>query len=617
MTLNLLNVPSEVLNRVESFLLPSDCAQFSGVCRALNCRWNAKRWENTYQMHYGQRARLRGKSNLYSDDHGTLGALSNGRAYSFVGCCSCASCEQCNHPCSRQPADRLRKSDLSRQFTSLETAEDLSDSNIQFNVSSLLPSVHALYVTLWENIEMAMLGYQSPTEEHMPVSVARARGRDDAQLEQQRFAPFPATVALSDWMHVMLFMIGLKPMAWNRYLIRSMNNLRGNNQSRNNNWHQSRVNTTGIESSYNNGRSKVLFAKRRFDPLLAIQSSTTSMSAWKLACILKERGIDCIRCRICNKIDLGTSPYALQSSDAWIRPCDCSELVHRRCLEEKLGLVVDRLYIHRRNRLWLFYDDAHESSLNIRGVAEVDENNRLTHPKAKCTLCGTRYGRSVRLPYGAIEVLLASLVDPLSLARAFSTFVHFLLCCLFIAGIEGMYQPSDLNSDNYLTFDYPPFFALKWPNESGWQLAGWQLQQCLMLHIFLSPRFAAIVDRLWFNASSRSFYCRLYVYFVLTSLGLSVSLLPYFRRFILRHMVPSWIQTENILLFMVPAFKLMKMMNFLQYTLVSTMVVCIFWRTNIRIFTIADKREEASWQSRTRRHSHPIYHGQWENPPRT
>mmetsp|Transcript_34433 Transcript_34433/g.83302 ORF Transcript_34433/g.83302 Transcript_34433/m.83302 type:complete len:235 (-) Transcript_34433:1051-1755(-) len=66
--------------------------------------------------------------------------------------------------------------------------------------------------------------------------------------------------------------------------------------------------------------------------------------------------------------------------------------------------------------------------------------------------------------------------------------------------------------------------SFEWPATglNGLALAWWQLQQCCMLHIFSSERFAAIVDRLWMGPISL-FYCRLYFYFIVTSALLAAS----------------------------------------------------------------------------------------------
>jgi hypothetical protein len=308
-----------------------------------------------------------------------------------------------------------------------------------FNMSSLLPSVFKVYAYLWDTIELAMLGYYG--------SVA-----DD----------------LEDF--------------------------------------------TTKPPSY-------CFSKRSL--LRVSSSSRLNISAWKLACILKEKGVQCIQCRICNKIDvLGRSvnpnnrsktttssanTINMPTSATWIRPCLCNELVHRTCLEQKIGLVVDRLYFRTTNRRWITYDDTlnDDNHYTLTGVAAVNEANEFSHnPKAICHKCQTRYSRSVRLPYNAKEVFLASLVDPLSLLRAFSTFIHFLLACFLLSTIEGLFddthndhQQDDRNRDTIVIFHLSPIFLLKWPTRHGFALAWWQLQRCCLLHIFLSPRFAAVVDR--------------------------------------------------------------------------------------------------------------------------
>jgi hypothetical protein len=572
---SLAQLPTEVIGRIESFLLPSDCAHLSGTCRFWKNRWTAKRWERTFHLHYGMCRKKNDNDCSVVNEHYFLQ-----RTQSFVGCCS----DTCEEHSNNSSVARQQKED---------------DSNaIQFNFSSLLPSVYSFYVSLWENIEHAMLCYR--------------RGDDESQA--MSIDGLPPLSALSDWMRVMLFMIGLKPVAWNQNFFALLSQPWGRKRE---------VDSTNNNSRVSASHNRSSLKQRRFDPMLAVQSIGTSMPAWKLACLLKEQGVECIRCRICNKIDLGSSPYAPQSSIAWIRPCRCPELVHRRCLERKLGLVIDRLYVDRRTRRWIFYDDTllpaahgHQNDTNfgIRGVAEVDQNNQLTHPLARCHTCDSRYCRSLRLPYDAVEVLRASLVDRLSLVRAFSTFAHFLLCIVFICGIEGMEH--DETREYWTVYDYPPFVVLKWPVKHGGLLAAWQLQQCLMLHIFFSPRFAVIVDRLWLDMPSRAFYVKLYLYFVVTSCGLSISFLPPCQRMI-EHLLEegplAWTyhyfsQCSYIL-------EVLSVINLLQYYTLSAMVVGIFWRTNIRVFTVADIRSKSGtvpWRSRERHHSHPIYHGQWE-----
>mmetsp|Transcript_33279 Transcript_33279/g.61321 ORF Transcript_33279/g.61321 Transcript_33279/m.61321 type:complete len:165 (+) Transcript_33279:589-1083(+) len=108
---------------------------------------------------------------------------------------------------------------------------------------------------------------------------------------------------------------------------------------------------------------------------------------------------------------------------------------------------------------------------------------------------------------------------------AASTFVHSILACAFLAACEGMC--SDASCDSHRTLFSTPLGLLKWPTTglNGFALAWWPLQQCCMLHIFFSRRFAAIVDRLWMGPISL-FYCRLYFYFIVTSALLAASYIP-------------------------------------------------------------------------------------------
>ena len=136
----------------------------------------------------------------------------------------------------------------------------------------------------------------------------------------------------------------------------------------------------------------------------SLRNTATTMSAWKLASILRERGVGCLRCSICDCIDLvgddieedsmdsineergvgergphsqgdRRSPFLREfqervgGSQAWITPCRCPELVHRQCLERKLGLVPkyepwERLKVIGAN---LFLKDKRHSTQSAQG----------------------------------------------------------------------------------------------------------------------------------------------------------------------------------------------------------------------------------------------------------
>ena len=113
-----------------------------------------------------------------------------------------------------------------------------------------------------------------------------------------------------------------------------------------------------------------------------------------------------------------------------------------------------------------------------------------------------------------------------------------------------------------------------------------------MLHIFFSRRFAAIIDRLWMGPISL-FYCRLYFYFVVTSATLTVSFIPVVSRnvqfYILEPLMEPWLLEQ-----LQPLGHVIALLNLFQYAISSTTVICIFWRTNYRIFTVANGKEAAA-----------------------
>ncbi len=366
-------------------------------------------------------------------------------------------------------------------------------------------------------------------------------------------------------------------------------------------------------------------ATTTLDEIASLRNTATTMSAWKLACILRERGVGCLRCAICDRIDLigddmdeedfdptlmtgvpngeggvddsseedlqnsangvvslrhhragrhpnsdrmgnsGRSPFLREfqkrvgGGEAWMTPCLCQELVHRQCLEQKMGLVpkyypweVFKLWtsflwtivagdvdtnekgtsqssnsdqIRRAPsasismdrdhpaqeclapRVWISYDNPlplrrrHHSfngwddmEEDVDGVIAVDHMGRFRSPSAMCETCGVRYLRTVRLPRSKSEVIASSLADPISMLRAASTFIHFVLACAFLAACEGVC--SDTSCLTHRTLLDTPLGLLKWPTTglNGFALAWWQLQQCCMLHIFF--RYVSCHDRL-------------------------------------------------------------------------------------------------------------------------
>ncbi|KAL7459592.1 hypothetical protein ACHAWC_011345 [Mediolabrus comicus] len=519
----------------------------------------------------------------------------DGWTLTFVGCCHDVkySCE-CRHPTSSCCGGRRRSFDtdikqLQHSFTTPrhhhgheDTLDDKTAFTTRFNVTALVPSVQRAYVDLWDTIELSFLGYYDAESEN------RTRNLHPVPSIMRTVRTTVRTSVLPELAEYLYFMVGFKPLARGGLVSRR----RGRGvmgpmlSSRNTSTNYANVGTsTTIEE------------------IDWLRNTATTMSAWKLASILRERGVGCLRCSICDCINLvgddmdedttdgseerqrldgergqhRRSPFLREfqkrvgDGQAWITPCQCPELVHRQCLERKLKLIpkcepwerlklnfVDLCRKGRRaqdmlrhpfskesrhptqsaqdnitlelpqrtttreqaaTRVWISYDSLSRPERNRPGgnqvesensIIEVDNLGQFTSPDASCTICGGRYLRSVRLPRSKAEVVAASLSDPLSVVRAVSTLIHFLLACAFLA--------------------------------------------------------ASI---------------------------LTVSFIPVVSRNIRFHLLEPLMGTRLIDLLQ-PLGDAIALANLFQYLIGSTTVICIFWRTQYRIFTIANGKEAAA-----------------------
>eukprot|EP00577_Skeletonema_sp_RCC1716_P008168 CAMPEP_0113382070 /NCGR_PEP_ID=MMETSP0013_2-20120614/5641_1 /TAXON_ID=2843 ORGANISM="Skeletonema costatum, Strain 1716" /NCGR_SAMPLE_ID=MMETSP0013_2 /ASSEMBLY_ACC=CAM_ASM_000158 /LENGTH=746 /DNA_ID=CAMNT_0000264543 /DNA_START=228 /DNA_END=2465 /DNA_ORIENTATION=- /assembly_acc=CAM_ASM_000158 len=686
-----LSLPEVLMSLVESYLPPSDCAHLSATSTCLHQRWTARRWHRTFQLHYGRGSQIIKKERLtklrkcreivecllidqgpngvrYAEIHHWLAKYGelykDGWTLTFVGCChdinfpcECKhSASSCSMSCSKSGCnlhtDMQRHQQTSPRYGHEDSLDDGAASTTRFNVPALVPSVQRAYVDLWDTIELSFLGYYDAERE------ARTRNLHPVPsiMRTVRASVLPE---LAEYLY---FVVGFKPLARGGLVSRRRGRdggVMGPMISRNN---------TGINTS----------AATTIEEIDSLRNTATTMSAWKLASILRERGVGCLRCSICDCIDLvgddieedsmdsineergvgergphsqgdRRSPFLREfqervgGSQAWITPCRCPELVHRQCLERKLGLVPKyepwerlkvigaNLFLKKRHstqsaqgdqfyeplsnsfaprsatnheyaapRVWISYDSTiprrrrpgdNEFERENATIA-IDELGQFRSPDASCEMCGGRYLRSVRLPRSRAEVVAASLSDPLSVVRALSTLIHFILKCLFLAAIEGIC--SDESCDSHRTLLNTPLGSLKWPTTglNGVALVMWQLQQCCMLHIFFSRRFAAIIDRLWMGPISL-FYCRLYFYFVVTSAILTMSFIPAVSRNVRLYILEP-LMGQRLLELLQPIGDAIALINLLQYAISSTTVICIFWRTNYRIFTVANGKEAAA-----------------------
>jgi len=666
-----------------------------------------------------------------------------------------------NHPYSLKNANNHRPRQQCNILHQDSYNDRISSSNnddahtTQFNVTALIPSVRRLYVDLWDTIELSILGYydaaaDETTEIDMqmhyypvpaimrilctfilpelmeylyfvaglfrPLSALRkvmqGGGADNSRREGGARAGTGAGATgrrrrtRDGGVMGPLLSRGLFPLGHSSSIIGGLSSfdndakkMGGISVSKDNDNNAVELELShNLQATISTGNATTTTTLEEINSLC---NAATNMSAWKLACFLRQRGVGCLRCSICDCIDLmgddfegedgneelrgisrnisheetnnsnsfsgGRSPFLrnfqkqMCGGGAWMTPCQCPELVHRTCLERKLGLVpkyepweyVKLGFVRVRDvvlqlcasagggprnhgfstvpsspltdndndtptreekpiapRVWISYDNTipirrtwHRHDAGAAGgngleeeydIIAVDHLGQFCSPNTKCKTCGAKYLRTVRLPRSKWEVLAASLSDPLSMMRAASTFIHFILACAFLAACEGMCF-DDSCTKYHRTLLTTPLGVLKWPTTglNGFALAWWQLQQCCMLHIFFSQRFSAIVDRLWMGPISL-FYCRLYFYFIVTSAVLAASYIPMVSRTIRTHVLEPFISPWMLESVFQPVGDAIALANLLQYAVVSTTVVCIFWRTHYRIFTVADGKEAAT-----------------------
>ena len=220
--------------------------------------------------------------------------------------------------------------------------------------------------------------------------------------------------------------------------------------------------------------------KTDFQHKVARTADLASINAWKLACILRESGVNCVRCRLCSHIGVASKTLmSMGNEQSWIVPCCCTELLHRNCLETKLGLVhkfdVFKFLTnsHDSPKMWISYDTPFINNQN-------NGADRFHSPAAVCNACGQSYRRTVRLPKNVYEVVTVSITDRLAVLRFLSTIVHFLFCILMVAVVEGACT-HDLCQNNIIY----TFCSVKfgWPRNHFKEvsLLIWQLQQSCMV----------------------------------------------------------------------------------------------------------------------------------------
>jgi len=331
-----------------------------------------------------------------------------------------------------------------------------------------------------------------------------------------------------------------------------------------------------------------------------VSSTPVLPSSWKLACILRDRAEGrnvLMGCRFCSELDVFTQHMREQESSCptqlrtWVVPCLCPALVHRRCLEAHVAAAQLQPSLSKttssststsssssipttdeqqppqqaaapaQRRKWISYDTA----LLPTAAQDLKEEKESLGP---CPRCGSFYVPGFRLPTVG-ELLSVTWQDDLAWKRAGDCILMWLMGVAIVALSEALYQGKGE--------------LLAWPEEGGQVLFWWILQYVISLNIFLSPRFARVVDLLWLGPIFR-FYAKLYLYFLMATFGMLCFFSPLPRRvlgvcFAEVVGVPAW-------MVLVGGWG-----NFAVLATITSIVIFLFWKTNYRIPTIADLRE--------------------------
>jgi hypothetical protein len=326
-----------------------------------------------------------------------------------------------------------------------------------------------------------------------------------------------------------------------------------------------------------------------------IPSTPVLPSSWKLACILRDRAEGrnvLMGCRFCSELDVFTQHMREQESSCptqlrtWVVPCLCPALVHRRCLEAHVAAACLQPSLSKTTsssssssssipttdeqqpppppapkRKWISYDTA----LLPSAARELEEEKESLGP---CPRCGSLYVPGFRLPTVG-ELVSVTWQDDLAWKRAGDCILMWLMGVAIVALSEALYQGKGE--------------LLAWPDEGGQVLFWWILQYVISLNIFLSPRFARVVDLLWLGPIFR-FYAKLYLYFLLATFGMLCFYTPLPRRVL--GVCVAEVVGAPVWLVLVAGWG-----NFAVLATITSIVIFLFWKTNYRIPTIADLRE--------------------------
>ena len=280
---------------------------------------------------------------------------------------------------------------------------------------------------------------------------------------------------------------------------------------------------------------------------------------WKKACVLRESGRHLRSCHICGELAPETQQNAFEEamhthSSPWVKPCSCDRLVHRTCLERRIG-----------------HPALGRTAISLDDRARINELNLEQYDFGSCEDCGHEYRHEWRLPNSLRELVRVSLQTSFALERTIRC-----LCIWVVASVIILWL------DSIFTVDI-------WPKDEpllSIPLNIFTLLQIVLLDIFLSPRFLAIVNHIW-NGPVFAFYWRLYLYFVMAVMLIIITFSP--------------ISPYHATKLPMPLF-VFSYLNALCYLAVSLVVIVIFWKTHYRVITVADSEPLLPGDF-----SHPMY----------
>jgi hypothetical protein len=283
---------------------------------------------------------------------------------------------------------------------------------------------------------------------------------------------------------------------------------------------------------------------------------------WKLACLYRERSDNVVlQCRCCNEVDVLTkrvkSWESLPTQSAtWVRPCLCASMTHRQCLE---SLALPGGLSHPQKCGWMSFDSASPAEIGLCQWPLTGDHN-------ECASCGHRYEAGWRLPRSMRELVSVTVRDSVAWGRALSCLVYWFALILLVHLLERW------------TGDGASIGLIAWPEPGGLWLAWWLLQQVMLLQIFFSPRFVDVVGCLW-GGPFFSFYLKLYSYFFVACALFKMTWTPMLPRMfptLIGRTLPLWLSC-------------VAWANAVIYLGVSSVVILLFWKTNYRVITVADR----------------------------